>query len=200
MDTQFNVFEILQIAEEVESKAAKFYLYVAEQFADAERRNVCRSLAAWRTEHRDAWRRIRRQYAERTGDCGTFDPNNYVLSNPRIMAGLAGFGTDLNGPSRISRYETEEQIIQDALRRSQGIIIFYHGLKEFTRGPDGRTMIDNAISEEGRHVRLLTDTLEQIRLAPADFSNLASVAMSAPTGAWGTAAILRKTNRDGMSA
>jgi rubrerythrin len=180
MDTQFNVFEVLQIAEEIESKAAKFYLHAAEQFADAERRNVCRSLAAWRTEHRDAWRCIRRRYTERTGEFGTFDPSNYVLSNPQVMAGLAGFGTDLNSYSRITKYETKEQIVQDAIRRSQGIIIFYHGLKEFTRGPDGRMMIDNVISEEDRHVRLLMHALEQVQSAAEDFGDHAFVAMSAP--------------------
>jgi len=200
MDTQFNVFEVLQIAEEVESKAARFYLHAAERFADEERRNICRSLADWRAEHRDAWRCIRRQYTERTGEFGSFDTNNYVLSNPQIMADLAGFGTDLNGYSRTTRYETKEQIIHDAIRRSQGIIIFYHGLKEFVRGPDGRMMIDNIISEEDRHVRLLTDALEPIQPAPEDFDDPASVATSAPTGVQGTAAVLPRTNRDRMRA
>ncbi|MCU0917766.1 MAG: ferritin family protein [Planctomycetes bacterium] len=190
MDTQFNVFEILQIAEKVESKAAKFYLHAAEQFADAERRNVCRSLAGWRTEHRDTWRCIRRRYTERTGEFGTFDPSNYVLSNPQVMAGLAGPGTDLYGPRRIARYETKEQIVQDAIRRSQGIIIFYHGLKEFTRGPDARMMIDNAISEEDRHIHLLTHALEPVPSTADDFDDPASVAMSDPDRGLGHASHL----------
>jgi rubrerythrin len=198
MDTQFTIFDILQIAEEVESKAAWFYLRAAQQFADAERRDLCRSLADWRTEHRDAWRCIRHQYCERTGECGTFDPNNYVLSNPRIMAGLAGFGTDLNGIWRTGRSETKEQIIQDAIRRSQGIIIFHHGLKEFARGPDSRLMLDNIISEENRHVRLLTDALEPTQPALEDFDDPMSAPV--PTGAQSTVAGLRKTNEEEMRA
>jgi rubrerythrin len=116
MDTQFNAFEILQIAEEVESKAARFYLLAAGRFADEDRRRLCCDLVEWRAEHRDAWRRLRRQYSERNGEFGCFDPNNYVLSNPQTMAGLTGFGTARHGYSRITGHETKEQLLQDAIR------------------------------------------------------------------------------------
>jgi len=182
MDTQFNAFEILQIAEEVESKAARFYRHAAERFTDEDRRRLCCTLADWRMEHRDAWRCLRRQYSERTGEFGCFDPNNYVLSNPQTMAGLTGFGTDRNGYSRTTGYETKEQIIQDAIRKSQGITIFYHGLKEFARGPDSRMMIDNIISEEDRHIRLLTNALGRIQAVPEDFDDPASVDVPVPSG------------------
>lgn len=166
MDTQFRVFEILQIAEAVESKAAEFYRRAAERFADEERRNLYHGLADWRANHRDTWRRIRHQYSERTGDFGVFDPGNYILSHPWTMAGLTEYGTDPSGCARPTRYETKEQILHDALRRSQGIIIFYHGLKEFARGPDSRLMIDNMIVEEEGHAHLLRRALERTQESP----------------------------------
>jgi rubrerythrin len=168
MDTQFNIFEVLQIAEEVQTKAAKFCLRAAERFADEGRRNIYYSLADWRAKHRDTWRRIRRQYSERTREFGIFDPDNYVLSNPWTMAGLTGYGTDPNGHGRSTGCETREQILHDAIRRSQGIIIFYHGLKEFARGPDSHMMIDNMISEEDRYIHLLTRALERMEAAAED--------------------------------
>jgi rubrerythrin len=182
MDTQFNAFEILQIAEEVENKAAQFYRHAAERFADEDRRGLCSSLADWRAEHRDAWRCLRRRCSERTGEFGCFDPNNYVLSNPQTMAGLTGFGTARNGHSRITGAETKEQILQDAIRRSQGIAIFYHGLKDFARGPDSRMMIDNVLSEEDRQIRLLTNTLARIQAVLEDWDDLASLEMRLPSG------------------
>jgi rubrerythrin len=172
MDTQFNVFDILQIAEEVQMKAAQFCLRAAERFADEERRNLYYSLADWRTRQRDTWRRIRRQYSERTGEFGVFDPDNYVLSNPWTMAGLTGYGTDPNTYGRPTGQETREQILHDILRRSQGIVIFYHGLKEFARGPDSLLMIDNMIAEEQRHIRLLAHVLEQVQTPADDGSTL----------------------------
>jgi rubrerythrin len=178
MDTQFNVFEVLQIAEEVQTKAARYCLRAAERFADEERRNLYYNLAQWRVRHRDTWRRIRQQYSERTGEFGIFDPDNYVLSNPQIMAGLTGYGTEPQGRDRPAGYETREQILHDAIRRSQGTIIFYHGLKEFARGPDSRLMIDSLISEEQRHIQLLTRTLERMRTPDEEGAS--------PMPAWGT--------------
>jgi rubrerythrin len=167
MDTQFNVFEILQIAEEVQTKAATFCLRAAEQFADEERRGIWHRLAELRTQHRETWRRIRHRYSEQTGQCGTFDPDNYVLSNPWTMAGLTAYGTDPKGHDLPTGHETGEQILRDAIRRSQGIVIFYHGLKEFARGPDSRMIIDNMIAAEEGQVRLLARVLEQMQ-APAE--------------------------------
>jgi rubrerythrin len=167
MDTQFNVFEVLQIAEEVQTKAATFCLRAAERFADEERCGLWHRLAEWRTQHRETWRRIRHQYSERTGECGTFDPDNYVLSHPWTMAGLTGYGTDPRGYDQPSGRETGEQILLDAIRRSQGIVIFYHGLKDFARGRDSRLMIDNMIDAEEGHIRLLIRTLEQMQ-APVE--------------------------------
>lgn len=160
MDTQFSVFEILEIAEEVERKAACFYLRLAERFPDRERRGLYYDLAAWRTRHQQAWARVRQGYSERTGEFGIFDPDNYVLSNPQVMASLTLFGVSPANQRRPSGCETRAQILQDAVERAKGVIIFYHGLKEFAGGLEARMMIDNMISEEERHVRLLSHSLE----------------------------------------
>ena len=51
METKFNVFEILQIAEQIEHKTAKFYLKAAEVFADPELRDLLYRLATWKAKH-----------------------------------------------------------------------------------------------------------------------------------------------------
>lgn len=162
MDTQFNVFEVLRIAEEVDHRAAKFYLKAAERFSDPARRNLYYGMAGWRARHKQAWERIRKEYSERTGEFGTFDPDNYVRSNPHVMASLFGFGTGASAPNRPTGYETREQIVHDAIRRSEGVIIFFQGLKEFAGDPESRMMINNMISEEDRHIRLLGRSLEKM--------------------------------------
>jgi rubrerythrin len=166
MDTQFNVFEVLQIAEEIERKAAQFFVRAATRSADVERRNLYYSLAAWRDKHRRAWARIRREYSERTGEFGVFDPDDYVLSNPQVMAGLTSFGTNPSPSGRSGGHGSRAQILHDAIQRTEGVIVFYQGLKAFAGDPDSRMMIDNMIAEEGRHVRLLTRSLDRVRVAP----------------------------------
>jgi len=160
METKFNVFEILQIAEQVEHKAAKFYLTTAERFGDAEIRDVCYRLATWKAKHEKVWARMRKRFSEKTGEFGTFDPDNYVLSNPTVMASLTGFGTKQGAPDRLTGKESKKQILRDAIRRANEVIIFYSGLKDFARDPASAGVIDKMIREENRQIGLLTEELK----------------------------------------
>ncbi len=89
METKFNVFEILQIAEKIENNGAKFYVKTAGQFDDPELRDTCYKLANWKARHEKVLAQRRKRFSEKTGEFGTFDPNNYVLSDPHVMAGPA---------------------------------------------------------------------------------------------------------------
>ncbi len=162
-DAEFNIFEILQIAEEVDRKGAGFYLKAAERCEEEEIRNLYYELANWRARHQQLWARIRGKYSERTGDFGRFNPDDYVSSNPRVMAGLSCFGTE-SSCRAASAHETREQILRDAIQRAEHLSIFYRGLKDFVNTPDCRMMIDNLIHEEDRHVRLLTGALESCQV------------------------------------
>ncbi len=161
METRFNVFEILQIAERVEHNGAKFYLKTAELLDDPEVRDICYKLASWKARHEKVLAQRRKRFAEQTGEFGTFDPDNYVLSNPDVMADLAVFATkpgSLKGPLSL---ENKQEIFKDAIRRAKEAIVFYQGLKNFARDPASEDTIDTIIKEEKRHIRLLTEELEQ---------------------------------------
>jgi rubrerythrin len=175
VDTRFNVFEVLEIAEEVEHKAARFFLKSAKRFDDWERRNIHYNLASWRAKHQQAWARLRQEYSEKTGQFGTFDPDNYVLSNPQVMAGLTCFGVDAESKARPTGYESKAGIIRDATRRSEGVVIFYRGLKAFVCDPAGRGMIDRMIDEEQRFIRLLRRLLSRVSGPPEGFANPAVI-------------------------
>ena len=88
METKFNVFEILEIAERVENRGARFYLKTMELFGDPELRDIHYKLANRKAKNEKIWTRMRKRFSEKTGEFGTFDPDNYVLSNPEVMAGL----------------------------------------------------------------------------------------------------------------
>ncbi len=161
METKFNVFEILQIAEKIDHNGAKFYLKTAELFDDPELRNIYYKLANWRARHEKILAQRRKRFSEKTGEFGTFDPDNYVLSNPQVMAGLTVFAHKPNSSGRLTGAESKEQIIKDAVRRAKEAIIFYTGLKDFARDPASKDTIDKIIKEESRHIRLLTEQSEQ---------------------------------------
>ena len=161
METKFNVFEILQIAEKIEHNGAKFYLKTAELFDDPELRDTCYKQATWKARHEKILALRRKRFSEKTGEFGTFDPDNYVLSNPHVMAGLAVFATKPGSLKRPLDRENRQEIFKDAIRRSKEAIVFYRGLKNFARDMASKDTIDKIIKEENRHIRLLTEQLEQ---------------------------------------
>jgi len=159
METKFNVFEILQIAEQIEHRGAKFYLKTAELFADPERRDMYYKLANWKAKHEKVLAQRRKRFSEKTGQFGTFDPDNYVLSNPHVMAGLTRFGIKRDTLGSFTGRESKEEIIRDAVRRENEVIIFYQGLKDFARDQAPKDAIDKVIKEATRHIRNLTLSL-----------------------------------------
>jgi len=162
LETKFNVFEILQIAEQIEHKAALYYLELVELFDDSERRDILYKLANWRAKHKKALARMRKRYSEKTGEFGHFDPDNYVLSNPQVMAGLTWFATKPDSLRRHTGRESKEEILRDAVSRSGETIIFYQGLKDFARDPASEDIIDKLIKEETRHMHLVGEQLKQL--------------------------------------
>jgi rubrerythrin len=162
METKFNVFEILQIAEKIDHNGAKFYLKSAELFDDPELKNIYYILANWRARHEKILAQRRKRFAEKTGEFGTYDPDNYVLSNPNVMAGLTVFSHKPDSSRSFTGAENKEQIIKDAIRRANEAIFFYEGLKDFARDPASKNIIDKIIKEENRHIRLLNEQLTQL--------------------------------------
>jgi rubrerythrin len=160
METKFNVFEVLEIAEQVDHKGAKFYLKTAERFADPQIRDLYYRLANWKAKHEKMWATMRQRFSERTGEFGTFDPDNYVLSNPQVMAGLAWSGAKQDAVAELSGKETKRQVILDAVRRSRQVVAFYQGLKDFARDPQSRGVIDRMLRQENRQIRLLDEELK----------------------------------------
>ncbi len=161
METRFSVFEILQIAEQVEHKGAKFFLKTAELFDDPELRDIYYRLASWKAKHEKIWARMRKRFSDKTGEFGTFDPDNYVLSNPAVMSGLTWFGTKEEGNVRLTGRESRRQVLKDAIRRANEVIIFYQGLKDFARDPASEETIDKIIGEENRQIELLLEELKK---------------------------------------
>jgi len=161
METKFNVFEVLEIAERLETRGARFYLKTLDLFKDPACKDVYYKLANWKAKHQKLWARMRKRFSEKTGEFGTFDPNNYVLSNPHVMAGLTWHSGPPGSHAAMTGKESRAEVIRDAIRRSNEIIIFYNGLKDFARDPATEDTLDRMIKEEHRQIELLLELQKQ---------------------------------------
>ena len=57
--------------------------------------------------------------------------------------------------------ENRRQILKDAIRRSNEVVIFYGGLKDFARDPASKDTIDRIIREENRQAQFLLEELKK---------------------------------------
>ncbi len=162
-DVRFGALAILQIAEEVERKVSVFYAAATEQVCETYQRKLYHRLGSWRRRHREALNRMQRECAEANDRLGTYDSDDCVMSNPRVMAGLTWSGTSPLPRGRSIRYAIPMQILRDAIMRSKGIVIFYQGLKGFVDGPDSLATLEALIGRETRHLRLLHRALTRVR-------------------------------------
>ena len=163
MATKFKTFDILQIAEKVELKRARFYVQIALLFENSGPRDLCYSLAGRSQRYAKFWAEKRLQHSNETGEFGTFDPNDYVRSNPVVMAGLTNFGKSRGPISKFTGKESQEQILRDTIRRSYELKIFYEGLKDFSFNPETNFIIDKIICSESRYINVLGNLIKRIR-------------------------------------
>jgi rubrerythrin len=58
--------------------------------------------------------------------------------------------------------ETKQEILRDAVRRENEIIVFYQGLKDFARDPASQGVVDQVVGQENRHITLILQLLQQV--------------------------------------
>ena len=81
-------------------------------------------LAEGKAKQQQAWVKMRKEFSEKTGEFGTIDPDNYVLSHPEVMAGLTWLGTGNGIRKKIRGTESKEEILKDAINRENAVITF----------------------------------------------------------------------------
>lgn len=157
MDTKFSVFEILEIAEQVDKRGAQFYVKTADLFANSGLREFYHDLAETKVKQQKLWAKMRHEFSEKTGEFGVFDPDNYVLSHPEVMAGLTWAGDRGNSRKHLTGKETKEDVVKDAIHRENAVITFFQGLKDFARDPASIDTVDKIIQVENQQVRALIE-------------------------------------------
>jgi rubrerythrin len=157
MDTKFSVFEILEIAEQVDKRGAQFYVKSADLFEGQSLQDFYYGLAETKVKQQKMWAKMRKEFSEKTGEFGVFDPDNYVLSHPEVMAGLTWVGNHGNSRKHLTGKETEEDIVRDTIHRENAVITFFQGLKDFARDPASIDTVEKIIQVENRQVLSLID-------------------------------------------
>lgn len=162
MDVELNAYEVLEIAEKIERNGATFYRRAAGLCDDPRLSKLFVELAQWETGHIDIFREMKEQCAEQDWELGHYAPDRLDPPDPRTLAGLAPFGIRSDPADQLTGSEPKADILRMALRKEEDSITYYIGLKDFIPGQADRDVIAGVIEEEMKHVRILTQSLEQL--------------------------------------
>lgn len=160
MDTKFSVFEVLKIAEKVENRAANFYVRAAGLFEDTAIKDLYYRFAEWKAQQQKAWARMRQEFSERTGEFGTYDPDNFVQSNPQVMAGLTWMGEG-HKSRHLTGKESKLDVLKDCIHRENAVITFYQGLKDFARDQGTCDTVDKLMAQENKYIMALMEEMNK---------------------------------------
>ncbi|MHC4072124.1 MAG: ferritin-like domain-containing protein [Planctomycetota bacterium] len=106
MPVTISVFDVFEIAEQIERNGAKFYRRAAEISDDPDAHKMFLRLAEWEVEHERIFAHMKKQLPEPNEESGTLGHQD-TLPDPKVMAGLAVFGLRSENNSKKSSRKGE---------------------------------------------------------------------------------------------
>ncbi len=187
MARKFGANEVLEVAERMERNAVKFYRKAAGVCADPK---ICRlfvDLARWEREHVRVFSEMKKSLSDFNGfsragqgpEFGRFEldlMDDSPIESPIPLA----FGDHEYPSGELAGGWTKAEVLRTAIQKEKDTISFFTNLKEFVPGHHNTQVIKALIREEERHVKILSQSLEQtssaimadervnVRTAPAD--------------------------------
>jgi rubrerythrin len=167
MAFDFNVDEIFEIAEEIESNGARFYRDMADQILDKAMQREFHRLAEMEDAHKRGFQSIRTGLSDQDRAPTVFDPEGESAQYLRALGDLRVFDEQARGeflfPDTLSDNEKMGQILRAAIEIEKESIAFYVGMKKFVPENLGKKKIDGIIQEEMGHIRVLAKRLKDLK-------------------------------------
>jgi len=155
VNVTLNVLEVYEIAGQIEQNGARFYKRASEIFDEPVVRRIFLRMADWELKHEKIFAGMKKQYSELNPDAKDFK-SEQTLPEAKVMAGLAVFGIRPNPSDELSGKERVSDVLKRAIEKEKDSIVFYSGLKDFTPAEPAKSKIDEIITEELRHIRILS--------------------------------------------
>ncbi len=157
---RFTADEMYALAEEIETRGNQFYTAASERVADPETRAILQELARWENEHFRFFHELREQLppeasrkenVEETGE----DHAAYL----QAMVHDRVFPADVNAAFAAMPDTNAISILEYALQREKDVIVFFLTMRDLIPRHWGREQLDAILTEEARHVRIITQQI-----------------------------------------
>jgi rubrerythrin len=160
MNQELTGTEVLEIAEKMEQNAARFYRRAAGMYDDVKISRLFSDLAQWEKRHVEIFSEMKERLSQQSWGLGQYGAERPDASRMRTPTAVFPDGAD---PSQeLTGRETKADVLRMAIQKEKDSIAYYTSLKEFILGDEDVRAIKDILGEEERHVRILTQSLEQI--------------------------------------
>ena len=157
MGNEFNAYDIFEIAKQIEINGAKFYREAANRVDEDAHKQFLLGLAEMEDSHERIFEDMQKELGESETAAMTFDPNDEnalylkALSDTRVF-----FEKD-------QPEATMKGILTSAIAAEKDSIAFYLGMKELVPEQAGRSKVDDIITEEMSHIKMLAGKLVEFK-------------------------------------
>jgi rubrerythrin len=159
MTRELTALEVLQIAEEMERNAAKFYRKAAGMFNDPSLSKLFSELAQWEKRHVQVFAEMKERFTMPAWELGHSDSERVDVA--RLGVPPAVFGPESDPAKELTGHETRADVLDLALKKERYTIGYYTSLTEFALGEENLKVLKRIVEEEKKHVRVLTQSLTQ---------------------------------------
>ena len=162
MGVQYNLDEVLRMAERIEENAADFYSRAASLHSGTADVEFLRKLARMELEHRQSFSTMRGQLSPEMRQIPEAYPYLKATLFLYLVADTLGREGTLSQAQPLTNEDTLEDLIRKGIGFEERTILFYLGLKDAVPTNRGRNEVDAIIEMEKDHLAELADKLQEI--------------------------------------
>jgi rubrerythrin len=159
MSYDFNIDEVLKMAEQIEINGARFYRQMADAISVDPLRQLFFDFAKMEEQHQKVFASMRSDLSDKEREPTVFDPEGETALYLKALADVRVFEQNAEEEfllsDDLSEKEKVKRIFRAAINREKESIVFYLGMKELVPKNFGKDKIDAVIKEEMKHIRLL---------------------------------------------
>lgn len=157
MKSGYTADEILEIAEDLELEAERFYRRAAGKMPDEQSRRLFLDLAEEEKAHFDSFRKLRKDMAAAGEPSLLEEPDEAVSAYLQIVA-ESGVSRSAGRPQDLADLpEDQEGILALALAGEMDAILYYCSMKDLAVNDVAKNVVDSIIREERRHAVKLAE-------------------------------------------
>lgn len=160
MSQIFNADEVFAIGVQIEKNGRDFYLSAKNKIQNSEIQKLLEELARWEGEHINFFEQLRKSLPNGAGGTIENDSDGLIYLYLKSFADNKVFKNKTNV---VNECRSILDILNKALDFERESVVLYSSMKEIVPENLGKEQIDKLISEELRHVALLTREIENLK-------------------------------------